>query len=197
MARPEKTCDGIHHPLDESTYQMRNTTPPGIRPSPNNPYEGGTQPNKQGPTPPHPRRDSGTDEGSVSPSFEPRPTTASDFPDESTWNSGRGAHGAMNSRGGVTSAVREGRADLDGGVVESTTAGTAAEVATEDGVDGKLADDGQEPTATLSVVGDPEVWHCYVCSRKLLSRKFGPLSQTTYPSTRRTELECVGDCLRG
>ncbi|CAM9893698.1 unnamed protein product [Ectocarpus sp. 4 AP-2014] len=95
--------------------------------------------------------DSGTDEGRVPRSFEPRPTTASDFLDGSTRNaSGRGALGALNSRGGVTS-------DSDDGVVESTAMGTAGEVATEDGVEGKLADGGQEPTAMLSVVGDPEV----------------------------------------
>ncbi|CAB1114499.1 unnamed protein product [Ectocarpus sp. CCAP 1310/34] len=96
--------------------------------------------------------DSGTDEGRVPPSFEPRPTSASDFLDGSTRNaSGRGSLGAVNSRGVVTS-------DLDGGVVESTAMGTAGEVATEEGVEGKLADDGQGPTAMLSVVGDPEVW---------------------------------------
>ncbi|CAN0024762.1 unnamed protein product, partial [Ectocarpus sp. 12 AP-2014] len=95
--------------------------------------------------------DSGIDEGRVPPSFEPRPTTASDFLDGSTRNaSGRGALSALNSRGGVTS-------DLDGGVVESTAMGTAGELPTEDGVEGKLADDGQEPTAMMSVVGDPEV----------------------------------------
>lgn len=126
------------------------------------------------------------------PSFESRPTTASDFLDGSTRNaSGRGALGALNSRGGVTS-------DLDGGVVESTAMGTAGEVATEDGVEGKLADDGQEPTAMLSVVGDPEVWVALLwLLAYALSRKFGPLSQTTYPPTRRTEREYVGDCLRG
>ncbi|CAN0509519.1 unnamed protein product, partial [Ectocarpus sp. 8 AP-2014] len=94
--------------------------------------------------------DSGTDEGRVPPSFEPRLTTASDFLDGSTRNaSDRGALGAFISRGGVTS-------DLDGEVVESTAMGTAAEVATEDGVEGKLADDGQEPTAVRSDVRDPE-----------------------------------------
>ncbi|CAM9462442.1 unnamed protein product, partial [Ectocarpus sp. 8 AP-2014] len=91
-----------------------------------------------------------TDEGCVSPSLEPRLTTASDFLGASTRNaSDRGALGALNSRRGATS-------DLDGGVVESTAMGTAAEVVTEGGVEGKLADDGQEPTAVRSDVGDPE-----------------------------------------
>ncbi|CAM9507729.1 unnamed protein product [Ectocarpus fasciculatus] len=103
-------------------------------------------------------RDSGTGEGIVSPSFEPRPTRASDFLDGSTRNnSGRGAEDALNIHGGVTSAMKERRTDLDGGVVESIGVRTAAEVATEDGVEGNLADDGQEPPAMLSVVEGPEV----------------------------------------